>query len=147
MSDFDPIRRELCPDGACIGVIGADGRCRECGTVSPTAVSDPRHRGLDLAEPGEEKELLPAEHEGRELCPDGACIGVIGADDRCTECGRSPEAASAEAGPDDGEDGGSASGELESAPDEFESRKLCPDDSCIGVIGARGRCSECGTRV
>ena len=27
---FDPHRR-LCPDGACIGVIGDDGRCRVCG--------------------------------------------------------------------------------------------------------------------
>ena len=31
MSDgkFDPHRR-LCPDGACIGVIGDDGRCKVC---------------------------------------------------------------------------------------------------------------------
>ncbi len=24
-------RRRLCSDGNCIGVIGADGRCKECG--------------------------------------------------------------------------------------------------------------------
>jgi len=24
-------RRRLCSDGDCIGVIGADGRCKECG--------------------------------------------------------------------------------------------------------------------
>jgi hypothetical protein len=140
MSDFDPIRRELCPDGACIGVIGPDGRCKECGTVSPTAVSDPRHRGLDLAEPP--AELPPSDHEGRELCPDGACVGVIGPDERCTECGRSPEAATAEAEDGDQDD----DGELESAPDGFESRRLCPDDTCVGVI-RRGSCPECGTRV
>ena len=27
-ADFD---RKLCPDGACVGVIGADGRCKVCG--------------------------------------------------------------------------------------------------------------------
>jgi hypothetical protein len=29
--DFDPARRELCPDGMCLGVIGVDGRCKACG--------------------------------------------------------------------------------------------------------------------
>ncbi len=32
--DVDPIDfadRKLCSDGACIGVIGPDGRCKECG--------------------------------------------------------------------------------------------------------------------
>lgn len=24
-------QRQLCPDGACIGVIGPDGRCKICG--------------------------------------------------------------------------------------------------------------------
>ena len=24
-------QRQLCPDGACIGVIGPDGRCKVCG--------------------------------------------------------------------------------------------------------------------
>ena len=28
---FDEGERELCPDDACIGLIGEDGRCRECG--------------------------------------------------------------------------------------------------------------------
>ena len=30
--EFDAAGRELCPDGACVGVIGPDGRCKECGT-------------------------------------------------------------------------------------------------------------------
>jgi hypothetical protein len=32
--DADPIdfaSRKLCSDGSCIGVIGPDGRCKECG--------------------------------------------------------------------------------------------------------------------
>jgi len=30
---FDPGRR-LCPDGSCVGVIGADGHCGVCGRAS-----------------------------------------------------------------------------------------------------------------
>jgi hypothetical protein len=95
--EIDPVGwddRALCPDGACIGVIGADGRCTVCGTADPTwdptrprpaaapveAVAAP-----DAAEPAEPAEL--PEWDDRALCPDGACIGVIGADGRCTVCG------------------------------------------------------------
>jgi hypothetical protein len=28
--------RQLCPDGACIGVIGGDGRCTVCGAAAPS---------------------------------------------------------------------------------------------------------------
>lgn len=32
-----------------------------------------------------------------------------------------------------------------SLPDsDWENRKLCSDGNCIGVIGADGRCKECG---
>ena len=27
---------------------------------------------------------------------------------------------------------------------DFDSRKLCSDGTCIGVIGPDGRCKECG---
>jgi len=33
--------------------------------------------------------------------------------------------------------------ELETTP-EWEDRVLCPDDSCIGVLDADGRCKVCG---
>jgi hypothetical protein len=36
-SDFDPDRR-LCPDGACIGVIGPDNRCKVCGLAADAQV-------------------------------------------------------------------------------------------------------------
>ncbi|MEJ2365850.1 MAG: zinc ribbon domain-containing protein [Deltaproteobacteria bacterium] len=32
----------------------------------------------------------------------------------------------------------------EEGPVDFDSRKLCSDGTCIGVIGADGRCKECG---
>ena len=30
--------------------------------------------------------------------------------------------------------------------DEWESRQLCSDGNCIGVIGPDGRCKECGKK-
>ena len=41
----------------------------------------------------------------------------------------------------------SADAELEGneeGPVDFDSRKLCSDGTCIGVIGADGLCKECG---
>jgi hypothetical protein len=94
--DLDLENRRLCPDGACIGVIGPDGRCRECGRKDLTPGASPSGRGE--MESGDEPEREPEpepEREGggafdedRELCPDGACVGVIGANGRCKECGR-----------------------------------------------------------
>lgn len=150
---FEPTDRELCPDGACIGLIGPDGRCRECGTVAPSAHTHSRLRGMRLDSDGEPSvnsgELEPAiDDDGveRELCPDGACIGLIGADGRCRECGR--------AGERGGERGGSSSAapspsagkpDADDAPgEEIDDRELCPDGMCIGVIGANRRCKVCG---
>lgn len=94
---FDPTERELCPDGTCIGVIGPDGCCKECGAVSPSETQDPRKRGLrdeeEVEEELEEKRIAgaidppPEGFQERRLCPDGSCIGVIGEDGLCRECG------------------------------------------------------------
>ncbi len=99
---FDPEARELCPDGACIGVIGPDGRCKECGTASPhgprapgptppdshgdTPTPDDDTTQNDASEVQESSESSENVEE-RRLCPDGACIGVIGSNGRCKECG------------------------------------------------------------
>jgi HAD superfamily hydrolase (TIGR01509 family) len=89
--------RRLCSDGNCIGVIGSDGRCKECGKPDaggggepvaapqsplPSAVDD-QPEAAD--EPTEDR---GAEWAGRRLCSDGNCIGVIGPDGRCKECGK-----------------------------------------------------------
>lgn len=103
--------------------------------------------------------------ENRRLCPDESCIGIIGSDGRCTECGRrvdpadgptapagnaavaeplgaglppqpAPAAAAAEA----------AAGAAAAEDDAWRSRRLCPDGNCIGVIGPDGRCKVCGRR-
>jgi hypothetical protein len=107
-------RRELCSDGACIGVIGSDGTCNLCGRAAPNW-GEPRKRGLvvrteeldavddddgdeddddaDEAFPDPITPSAPAvigggEWNRRQLCSDGACIGVIGNDGKCKVCGR-----------------------------------------------------------
>jgi len=147
--DFEPARRELCPDGTCIGLIGPDGRCKVCGAVGASAVSDPRHRGMRQTregdEAGDESSDLDSE---RELCPDGACVGVIGPDGRCAVCGtpRADGAADSSGAAEPGtavtaEGGGAGS----AGEDDDEDRELCPDGSCIGLIGPDGKCKVCGT--
>ncbi|HYU14791.1 MAG TPA: hypothetical protein VEL05_01915 [Candidatus Acidoferrum sp.] len=158
--EFEPARRELCPDGACIGIIGPDGRCRVCGTVGASAVADPRHRGMRPLAPEEDGADSDGRDSGeldsgelddeRELCPDGTCIGVIGPDGRCKECGaratRAPRvAAGSEARPAVHADAAMESGDESPSSEDDDDRELCPDDSCIGLMGPDGRCKVCGT--
>ncbi len=99
-------QRVLCSDGNCIGVIGADGRCKECGmiyegelpagagqsesavdTADDTSVASQVHdidrRAHESAPEGAEDSW-----QDRTLCVDEACIGVVGKDGRCKECGK-----------------------------------------------------------
>lgn len=102
------------------------------------------------------------EWESRVLCSDESCIGVIGPDGRCKECGLpyegelpvvkgggfpadTAETEDAAADAEDETDGHDEDDSEPAAPDdEWESRVLCSDESCIGVIGPDGRCKECG---
>lgn len=100
------------------------------------------------------------EWEQRVLCMDEACIGVIGPDGRCKECGLPYDGEVKEYRPDsdDGnwdfeeedhetadEDSFDVDEETTADRDsEWEQRKLCRDEACIGVIGPDGRCKECG---
>jgi len=111
MSDtekFDPSRRRLCPDGSCVGLLDESGRCKECGR-SASGAAEPEvgspafddsseevgfdvDRDVDQA-PGQDGDLDNLAASGdfdpkRKLCPDGACVGVIGADGRCGVCGQ-----------------------------------------------------------
>lgn len=99
MSDWD--QRLLCPDDACIGVIGTDGTCKVCGRVAPNW-GDERKRGLietndeDEASAGDQgppayapAPEAPQGWDDRTLCPDDACIGLIGDGGTCKVCGRS----------------------------------------------------------
>lgn len=91
--------RTLCSDGNCIGVIGSDGRCKECGkpydgpAIEGEAFEDDTYD--DDEDYDEEEDTLEDsdtpdvfEWENRQLCSDGNCIGIIGPDGRCRECGR-----------------------------------------------------------
>ena len=103
--------RTLCSDENCIGVIGPDGRCKECGkkyegdlskvsfpTEEATPPEDTEPNGTETEEPaqasvkpaGEQPADLPpdSDWESRTLCSDESCIGVIGPDGRCKECGK-----------------------------------------------------------
>jgi hypothetical protein len=96
-TDFDP-QRKLCPDGSCIGVIGSDGKCTECGRPAPDGDAAADTAGWEAADdgadgaPGEETADGSSGFDSkRRLCSDDACIGVIGPDGRCTECGKPAE--------------------------------------------------------
>jgi hypothetical protein len=107
-TDEDWSRRILCSDGNCIGTIGPDGRCRECGKPYEGDLPADFDADADVSEdePDEDTEAentapeetddeiedAPADSdddwENRILCSDGNCIGVIGPDGRCKECGK-----------------------------------------------------------
>src|SRR3954470_4677529 len=105
---FDPAKRRLCPDGSCVGVIAADGRCKVCGALDEGAggLGPEAFAGGCASEEDDDlgfgsfggRAALTAEPDTgdfdptRKLCPDGACVGVLGADGRCKVCGRSAEA-------------------------------------------------------
>jgi hypothetical protein len=71
--------RELCPDGACTGVLGDDGVCRVCGAGGVAPVEPAPAAVIEAAEPSFD--------DDRRLCPDGACVGLLGDDGRCKVCG------------------------------------------------------------
>ena len=113
-TDAEWEQRVLCSDGNCIGVIGSDGHCKECGKkyegtlpedhflekeeppaddISPADDVSPAD---DISPEKEDPSLDDMPHEAAEnddwqdrvLCSDGNCIGVIGPDGRCKECGK-----------------------------------------------------------
>jgi hypothetical protein len=106
-SEWD--QRILCSDGNCIGIIGADGRCKACGLPydgqRPLAVADteatedtvdslpddnPANAQDDPLgdDPATGTDAPDGDWENRTLCIDESCIGVIGPDGRCKECGK-----------------------------------------------------------
>ena len=93
-ADEDWEKRVLCSDEACIGVIGPDGKCKECGRaydgIPPPANESEAEFG-DIEKSHEsDKEITDSDEdwEKRVLCSDEACIGVIGPDGKCKECGK-----------------------------------------------------------
>jgi hypothetical protein len=114
-TDLEWQSRVLCSDGNCIGVIGPDGRCKECGRPYEGELPD------DFVETqlaGSDESVDPGEDEAPEAA------------------GRQDEA------PLQGSEGqADTDGQ---ADDDWTQRKLCNDGACIGVIGPDGLCKECG---
>lgn len=111
-TDIDWKNRVLCSDGSCIGVIGPDGRCKECGLPfegelpferemqtpekapdDSTPTTGPAPEQSNVGDPNnttaDEQLEMTSDDEwaNRRLCRDGNCIGVIGPDGTCKECG------------------------------------------------------------
>lgn len=93
--DWD--KRTLCIDESCIGTIGPDGKCRECGkpydpSKVPAAASIQTQmdqtQPIDDHQKSTESSVTDEEWEKRVLCSDEACIGTIGSDGKCRECGK-----------------------------------------------------------
>ena len=118
MSDDFFAGRELCPDGACIGIIGPDGLCRECGRVGNSAITDPRLRNLT---------------------PESPADAATDADDIDS---RDSADAVPDAAPGPADNPASPTGE--SPDDDFAARALCPDGGCIGLLDEHGKCKVCG---
>jgi hypothetical protein len=109
-TDSDWKNRILCSDGNCIGVIGPDGHCKECGqkyegTLPDTFADDSASRSEGEDDSGTRVADEPQaaadvtfdegtdddDWANRQLCSDGNCIGVIGPDGHCKECGKALE--------------------------------------------------------
>jgi hypothetical protein len=92
---FNPKRR-LCPDGSCVGVLGADGRCSVCerpagapgGSLAEAPAEAWAKASSDNAQVAELGDAASGFDPRRRLCDDGSCVGVVGADGVCGTCGR-----------------------------------------------------------
>jgi hypothetical protein len=97
-------KRTLCSDESCIGTIGADGKCKECGkpyegTLNALTSSEnitkadicattlPENQKV-VSTKNSEDSISDDDWEKRILCSDGCCIGTIGPDGKCKECGK-----------------------------------------------------------
>jgi hypothetical protein len=88
-------KRTLCSDESCIGTIGPDGKCKECGKVYEGKIPESHTtERVQLVAMQEQKPVSADEMDSdddwgkRVLCSDEACIGVIGPDGKCKECGK-----------------------------------------------------------
>ena len=111
--DLEWEERTLCSDEACIGVIGPNGRCNECGkpyagkplkddgepldglTLDSDDVLDEADADAFLADESADTDDVDLDDDAvddhwadRILCRDENCIGVIGPDGCCKECGK-----------------------------------------------------------
>jgi hypothetical protein len=127
-------QRQLCPDGSCTGLIGADGLCKVCGRVAPNW-GDERKRGLEASADDDldEDDDLDDDDEYEDDDDDYEDDDDDGDEE-----------------PDDREAGvesTKAVAEPKANKGEWQERQLCSDGSCIGVIGDDGTCRACGKKA
>jgi len=85
--------------------------------------------------------------KNRILCSDESCIGTIGSDSRCRECGKIYEGNLTEGYKKENsqtitiKEQKQVSVDMKS-DDDWDKRVLCSDESCIGTIGSDGKCKE-----
>jgi hypothetical protein len=139
-------QRQLCPDGGCVGVIGPDGTCKVCGRAAQNW-GDERKRGL-IDDPSDEDED-DEDDEDDDLAADED----DDLDDEDEDDDEDADDEDDEGDADDEDDEDADDGDVgarvpavaaASSRGEWGSRQLCPDGSCIGVIGADGTCKVCG---
>ena len=88
-------KRILCSDESCIGTIGPDGKCKECGKPyegelpSNQSTSVEQTITAEVPKPVSSKTNMEVDDwDKRVLCSDESCIGTIGSDGKCKECGK-----------------------------------------------------------
>jgi len=146
-------QRQLCSDGGCVGIIGPDGTCKVCGRAAQNW-GDERKRGL--IEPADD-EVAAAEHEDDEeddeVDDQGADqldddeVEDDGVDDLHDEDDEEEDEDEDDAEDGDGIAASTSAPALAAAPPDWGTRRLCPDGSCIGLIGDDGRCKVCGRQA
>lgn len=120
LSDIEWGQRTLCRDESCIGVIGPDGCCKECG----------------LPYGSKKQQEFSEEH----AASDSEAEDEVAEDDDDED----EEYENEEYENEEYEDEEYEDEEKDAVTDiEWEQRTLCRDESCIGVIGPDGRCKEC----
>ena len=112
--------RTLCSDGSCVGVIGADGKCKVCGKPGVAGAADDDDDDDEYDDDDEE------DYEDED--DDGDDDELAAAADELAGIAPPSEIAAATA----------------IAADDESDRKLCPDGGCVGLIGANGKCKVCG---
>ncbi|MBA3397108.1 MAG: hypothetical protein H0T89_31050 [Deltaproteobacteria bacterium] len=145
-------QRSLCPDGACVGLIGADGKCKVCGkTGVPGAATAEADEYEDDDEYGDEDEDDEADQGDEEE------IGEADKDDAVDDAELAAQDAALAAAADELA-GVATRGEVArvdqiataaatiAEPDD-DDRRLCPDGACVGLLGSDGRCKVCGKRA
>lgn len=135
MSASEWEQRIICPDGNCVGVVGAGGTCNVCGRLVPNHIGQadagscqagPGHAALEGAATleGPWQGAHPGD-PGRPLTGDAAEVSDRNAIQHGSSDARDAQVAAA-------------------GDDSWSRRRLCSDGACVGVINDDGRCGLCG---